>query len=389
MGSVHAYSSKKGKRYRVVYRRPDNSQGQKRGFTTKRDADLYLARVETAKATGDYVNPSDAKVTVSQLAAEWLENRQPVLKPSTYRVIVSAWERHVEPKWGDRPVGGLKPSEIQSWVSAKSTTLSATSVLRIHGVLASVLDDAVRDRRLTRNPARGMQLPTKQRKARAYLSHRQVALLAEQSQHATLVYTLAYTGLRWGEATGLRVRHVDFERRRLSVEENAVMVNGHIVVGTPKTHRNRSVPFPAFLGGMLNELCQQRRPEELVFGDGNTHLKLPNSKAGWFFGAVARARRIDSTFPVITPHDLRHTVASLAISAGANVKAVQRMLGHASAAMTLDTYTDLFDDDLDRVSQALDHARSDVNRRIARPRRQGEIPSLGRERSRSYPDLDM
>ena len=53
------------------------------------------------------------------------------------------------------------------------------------------------------------------------------------------------------------------------------------------------------------------------------------------------------------PHDLRHTAASLAISAGANVKAVQKMLGHASAAMTLDVYADLFDDDLDAVGDAL------------------------------------
>jgi integrase len=66
----------------------------------------------------------------------------------------------------------------------------------------------------------------------------------------------------------------------------------------------------------------------------------------------------DETFPAaLTIHDLRHTAASLAISAGANVKAVQRMLGHASAAMTLDTYADLFDDDLDAVSAALDDAR--------------------------------
>jgi integrase len=61
----------------------------------------------------------------------------------------------------------------------------------------------------------------------------------------------------------------------------------------------------------------------------------------------------DDTFPRVTIHDLRHTAASLAISAGANVKAVQRMLGHASAAMTLDVYADLFDDDLDGVAHAL------------------------------------
>jgi integrase len=64
----------------------------------------------------------------------------------------------------------------------------------------------------------------------------------------------------------------------------------------------------------------------------------------------------DPSIPRVTLHDLRHTAASLAVSAGANVKAVQRMLGHASAAMTLDVYADLFDDDLDAVAEALNQA---------------------------------
>ena len=60
--------------------------------------------------------------------------------------------------------------------------------------------------------------------------------------------------------------------------------------------------------------------------------------------------------PTITPHDLRHTAASLGVSAGANVKALQRMLGHAKASMTLDVYADLFDEDLDSVAESLDAA---------------------------------
>jgi integrase len=73
--------------------------------------------------------------------------------------------------------------------------------------------------------------------------------------------------------------------------------------------------------------------------------------------AKALKREEPQIMPRVTPHDLRHTAASLAISAGANVKAVQRMLGHASAAMTLDRYADLFEDDLDGVAEALDAAR--------------------------------
>jgi site-specific recombinase XerC len=62
----------------------------------------------------------------------------------------------------------------------------------------------------------------------------------------------------------------------------------------------------------------------------------------------------------LVPHELRHTAASQTISAGATVKAVQGMLGHASAAMTLDTYADLFPDDLDAVAEALDNARANA-----------------------------
>lgn len=62
-------------------------------------------------------------------------------------------------------------------------------------------------------------------------------------------------------------------------------------------------------------------------------------RARHFRLAVERCRVADDMFTTITPHDLRHTAASLAISAGVNVKAVQTMLGHKSAALTLDTYS--------------------------------------------------
>lgn len=98
----------------------------------------------------------------------------------------------------------------------------------------------------------------------------------------------------------------------------------------------------------------------MVFGDGDNYLHQPDRRRGWYVYAIARSQAVDKNFPRVTIHDLRHTAASLAISAGANVKAVQRMLGHSSAAMALDTYADLFDDDLDAVALALDTARANA-----------------------------
>jgi integrase len=85
-------------------------------------------------------------------------------------------------------------------------------------------------------------------------------------------------------------------------------------------------------------------------------LLATNYRTRIFGPAVQNCQKADETFPRITPHSLRHTAASLAVSAGANVKAVQRMLGHAKASMTLDVYADLFDDDLDVVADQLDTA---------------------------------
>jgi integrase len=146
----------------------------------------------------------------------------------------------------------------------------------------------------------------------------------------------------------------DLIRRRARVEQNAVQVGREIVVGTPKGHEARSVPLPRFLVDELELDMHGRAPNALVFGDGVTYPYRPHSASGWFIQAVRRCQKIDPTFPTLTLHDLRHTAASLTISAGAHVKAVQRMLGHASAAMTLDTYADLFDTDLDTVSASIE-----------------------------------
>lgn len=378
MGSIHPYTSASGKRvYRISYRKPDGRQATIRGLRTKREAELRLAEVEISKNRGNYVDPDDSRIPVGILGHEWIASRRADLKPSTFRSVDSAWRIHVKTKWSDRQVGSIRHSEIQAWLSGLAITHSPTTVRRVHEVLAGILDVAMRDRRIASNPARGAKLPRKVSKSRAYLSHEQVATLAAEARHPELVVFLAYTGLRWGEATGLRVKHVDLRRRRVSVEENAVEVGSFIEVGTPKTHEKRQVPYPAFLADTMTRLCKGKSREALVFGDGRTHVRRPKSTTGWFNAAVARAQAAAAVaaeeasdrggapplaFPRVTPHDLRHTAASLAISAGANVKAVQRMLGHASAAMTLDTYADLFDDDLDAVSAALDVAatRSDV-----------------------------
>lgn len=373
MGSIFSYTTKDGKRYLVRYKKPDTTHAAKRGFRTKREAEEYLASVSVAIVQRQYVDPGDARITIGELGRDWLQDQTAVLKPSSMHPLESAWRVHVEPRWGRVQISAVRYSDVRGWVTEMSAGIGPVTVIRSFGILASILDIAVRDRRLADNPARGVKLPKKRPKRRVYLTHAQVDLLADKAIYPELVLFLAYTGLRWGEATGLRVQDVDVARRRVRVHENSVMVNGKLHTGTPKSHVSRSVPYPDFLDVYVRAACRGKQPEDLVFGDGKNALRLPNSQDGWFAGAVRRARKIDPDFAHISPHDLRHTAASLAISAGANVKAVQRMLGHASAAMTLDTYADLFDEDLDYVASALSRARDDARTVIVSEARQRSL----------------
>lgn len=227
----------------------------------------------------------------------------------------------------------------------------ATTVLRAHGVVSGILADAVKAKRLAANPAKGVEnLPRKAARRHVYLSADDVHQLAEEAgEYGALILALAYTGLRWGEAVALRVADVEFLRRRLTVSENAVQLGVRHAVGPTKGRKVRSVPVPEFVLDELSIQCRDKAPGDLVFpGRDGGYLQRPKSSGGWFAAAVKRAK-----VQTITPHDLRHTCASLAVSAGVNVLALQRMLGHKSAKVTLDTYADLFDDDLDAVAVTL------------------------------------
>ncbi len=185
-----------------------------------------------------------------------------------------------------------------------------------------------------------------------YLTAAQLDRLAvESGRYRSLVLLLGVGGLRWGEAAALRVADVDFLRRRVELHRNAVTVGGNTYVGTLKSNKNRTVVVPSFVMDALAQTAEGKARDELLWtaSDGG-YLRPPTSTESWLSGAVTRCQKTDKTFPRVTVRALRHTAASLAISAGANPKVVQRMLGHASAAMTLDVYADLFESDLDSVA---------------------------------------
>jgi integrase len=114
-----------------------------------------------------------------------------------------------------------------------------------HSVLVRILDDAVKDRMMASNPARGVKLPKRPPRRNVYLTADQLDKLADESgRYRSLIFLLGVGGLRWGEAAALRVCDVDFLRRSVELHRNAVYVGPGMAVGSLKSNKSRTVVLP-------------------------------------------------------------------------------------------------------------------------------------------------
>lgn len=360
-----------GSRYRPRYLAPDGREKSGPMFANgkKREAQRWIETNETAKNRGEWIDPALSRITVGEMAPLWLATKA-ARKHSTRYSYESIWRSRVEPEWGPCQLRALTHEDIAAWVADLiADGLSGSRVRKCHLVLSQIIKLAIKGERLGRNPADGIELPpTTARREHRYLTHEQLADLADASgRGALLVLVLGYCGLRFGEAAGLRVRDVDTMRGRLNVTRSASAMTGKIVIETPKTHCRRTVPVPRFLRDQLAVALVDRDLDDPAFPTPGGAIMRENNFRRDVFDRAVVAVGLDG----LTPHDLRHTAASLAVAAGANVKLVQRMLGHASAAMTLDTYADLFDDDLDAVAKRLDKAAAASRARAARRHKDG------------------
>jgi len=334
---------KRGNRWRARYRGPDGRERNKT-FTRKVDAQRWLAEQKARMARGEWVDPSALRVEFGVVAREWFDTTLH-LKPKTRASYRRLLDRRVLPRWRHIPMGkvaGLLPE----WIAELgSSGLSASQIRQTVYVFSAVCQHAIRTGRLLANPVAGLKLPKLvPSKDRRFLSHEEVARLAAAAgPYGTLIRTLAYTGLRWGEAIALRVRDVDLERRRLDVRRAFADVDGVLVEGLPKSHQARTVPLPAALCRELHALVNGRDRDALVFTapEGGL-LRMANFRQR-VWGPAVRAAGLEG----LTIHGLRHTAASLYISACTPPKVVQRILGHASVVMTMDLYGHLYPDEMD------------------------------------------
>lgn len=338
-------------RWRARYRDAAGKE-HSRHFVRRVDAQTWLDDVAAAVRTGTYADPRRGRVTVGDWAPRWLEG-QVHLKPSTQDRYAGILREHVLPAWSTVQLVDVTHSDVQTWITRLARTRSPATVRKVHRVFSLILKTAVKDGRLGRNPADGVNLPRVAIVERRYLTHDQVRDLAEEcGSHRLVVLFLAYTGLRFGEMAALRVGRLDLLRRRAVVAESVTLVRGVQTWGTPKGHERREVPIPRFLVDQLGAHVAGKQRDQLVF----TGQKGGALRAQVFQRSVLSSAAERLNIAGLHPHELRHTAASLAIASGATIKVVQQMLGHKSATMTLDLYGHLYADQLDELGDRLHDA---------------------------------
>lgn len=348
MGSIQRID--RPKPWLARYTGPDGRQHSK-SFGRKIDAERWLALEESKSIKGDWVDPSAGKLTYDEWSEEWLGGLHSI-KPKTLSGYESLLRSRVVPAFGDTELRRISTPAVRSWVAGMvDEGLSAARVRQALQVLHASLEVAVDDGLIVRNPTDRVKPPRVEKRRQLFLNADQLDALADaaglqQTGMDALIRLLGYSGLRWGEVVALDWENVDTARRRIHVKAAATEISGRLEWGTPKTHEVRTVIVPGFV---IDDLGPP--------GDGLVFTAPkggPLRHSNFTRDVWAPACEVSGMPEGLLIHDLRDTAASLAISAGASIKAVQRMLGHASAAMTLDTYGSLFTEDLEDLADRME-----------------------------------
>jgi integrase len=365
-----------------------DGQERTKAFDKRVQAQKHVDGTTTALNTGTYADPQRSAVTFKTVAETWLSTKQAAnLAPKTLGDYRGLLDVLILPKWGDYALRDIDHERLQAWISWLATNpaarqhkskrntdagLSPSRVIQAHQVVRQVFAYAIRAKYLAVNPADDIPLPGKPQSKDLALTHEQVRQLADETAAApvrqrsdlrpsrtslaAMVRFLAYSGLRFGEAAALRVGDVDLQKRRVNVTKGITRVRKQgRVEGDTKTHQRRFVPIlTTACVEELREAIAGRKPSEFVFPG-------PDGEAmtdGWFRvrfdKAVAKLN-----YGEVTPHTLRHTAGSLAISeslTATGVLTASKLLGHRNVSTTSNVYSHMLDGDWDKLAAAMDKA---------------------------------
>lgn len=356
------------------FRTPGGGRSRK-AFRLKSEAEAYEAGERSKINAGSYINPREAeRMTVGALYESWLtkcttlgaRGKKPIA-PSTAANYRKNWHKHIEGRWSATPVASVRHRDVAEWVAnmpvGNGTQSGVNTRARVAKMFGRIMNHAVYLELVPKNPAKDAvghapYVPTvKTEKKRVYLTMPELQDFAARcAPWEDLIMLAGTTGLRWGEITALRADDFRMDEGRYLLDVKRSWKTGDIEAPSPNTKNGeeRTVSVPLQVANMV--LGARANSGGLLFQSGNYTPKgeAPGKLHHSNFAArvLKPAGQELSTPP--TFHDLRHTAVSLIVNETGNVKLAQRIAGHASATMTLDTYSDLFEDSLHAASSALD-----------------------------------
>lgn len=305
-------------------------------FATKADARAFLAGVETDLKRGTYVDPSAGRITFAEYAGWWIERRP--LRPRT-RETYDSQLKHLLAAFGPAQLSVISSADVRTWHGRLSQSgLHPNTVSKIYRLLRTILTTAVDDGVLPSNPARIRGASKEHSVERPLLTWDDVVTLAGaiEPRFSAMVWTAAASGLRFGELSGLTIRHLDLDRSELRVSQTLYFKKGSgATLGPPKTesaHRTVVVPtqITQRLCDHIEMFVNKRGRDDLVFTSVMGSPLLNRTFAPYWRRAVADTQLSDVRF-----HDLRHLAGTEAATAGASLREVMARMGHASSAASL------------------------------------------------------
>ena len=329
-------------------------------YTTKKAAAKALHDELRERERGTWVAPVDLTLA-DYLKTRWLPSLgAEELAPSTvvaYKLDVS----RIVPLIGSVPLQKLTRNDVAVMAARLASDTSkrrgrplAPATRRATLItLQHALNDAVRSGLLEANPAAGVKRPKVRRPEMHTWTGAELSTFLRATRSGplgSLWHLLALTGLRRGEALGLKWSDVDFEHGRLALQRQRVMRGSEVAERQTKTGKPRSVSLDADTTAVLQRQSRQQLDDATEWsaawiGDGHVFARengepwKPNRITKLFDQAV---RAVD--VPRVRLHDLRHTWATLALRAGVHPKVVQERLGHANISITMDTYSHVMPD---------------------------------------------
>lgn len=295
------------------------------------------------------------KYTVAEWVRLWFETySKPSIREQTAYYYNNYIEKHIVPGIGDIKLDKLTTIQIQQFynklktsgrvqryehIELKDKGLSNRFIRGVHGVLNSALEQAVRERLITTNPAEGCKLPKIEKKEMKVLLPEQIGSYLQEANRRGLLpaYYLELTsGLRRGELLALLWTDLDAENMTISVTKQVNRINGELKVSQPKTSNSiRTIPIPKQAVDLLILEHEKHPDNPYMFPSPKTGTMYDPDSFRHTHEKILEAAGIEH----IRFHDLRHTFATLSLQNGVDVKTLSNTLGHYSVGFTLDTYT--------------------------------------------------